>query len=365
MRLLIHSLIILFSTSLFAQPSVQNNLTVQQYVLDVFQGTGVVINSISMNGLPGDSMNQQIGTFQNNGGYIPIAQGLVMSTGSVIDVDFNGDTVMVGEQTTLNIVNGQSGDPDLELLSNDNINDQAILEFDVVPEFQYITFNYAFGSEEYPEYVNSFNDAFGFFVSGPGIIGNFSNDADNIAILPINNTVVSINTVNNGNTGCFSGGPSGPCMNCEYYIDNCPIESTALDGMTTGLSALLEVIPGETYHFKLAIGDALDSAFDSAVFLEQYSFKSVATPPVGLPENDLIRALYPNPNDGRFTLEMDDVSITEVNLLDIQGKVMWTSSTSISSQAPITIDVSSMNAGLYFLEVIHDAGRSMRQVTIH
>jgi hypothetical protein len=44
----------------------------------------------------------------------------------------------------------------------------AILEFDFVPLADTLKFRYAFGSEEYMEFANSsFNDVFGFFISGP------------------------------------------------------------------------------------------------------------------------------------------------------------------------------------------------------
>ena len=39
-------------------------------------------------------------------------------------------------------------------------NDAAVLEFDFIPTSDSISFKYVFGSEEYLEWVNSFNDAF-------------------------------------------------------------------------------------------------------------------------------------------------------------------------------------------------------------
>ena len=39
---------------------------------------------------------------------------------------------------------------------------------------------------------------------------------------------------------------------------------------TTVMTARAEVICGETYHIKICIGDASDTAYDSAVFLRRY-----------------------------------------------------------------------------------------------
>lgn len=81
------------------------------------------------------------------------------------------------------------------------------MEFDFVPATDNISFNYVFGSEEYPEYVCSqFNDVFAFFISGPGIVG-----LQNIAIVQgTANMPVAINSVNVGEAGTF--GLFGDCI---------------------------------------------------------------------------------------------------------------------------------------------------------
>ena len=59
----------------------------------------------------------------------------------------------------------------------------ATLEFDFIPYADTVRFKYVFGSEEYPDYVgSSFDDAFGFFITGPGIAGTL-----NMATLPNGN----------------------------------------------------------------------------------------------------------------------------------------------------------------------------------
>lgn len=274
----------LISLNTAGQMTVENDQTVQWYVENILLGTGVSASNITFNGQPADEVNLQCGYFVSNGSYMDIESGLVLSSGGVIGEGWDGTDVIVGEQTSIDPgPDAVGGDPDLEDISNENINDNAVLEFDFIPTGDTLSFSYIFGSEEYPEYVNSFNDAFGFFLSGPGISGPYTSPAGfpdgsaNIAVIPGTTIPVTIDNVNNGNGNCFSGGPTGPCTNCEFYIDNCDIEDVAMDGQTTVLEAFSLVQCGETYHIKLAIGDALDGAFDSAVFLQEGSFASSLT----------------------------------------------------------------------------------------
>ncbi|HIF14547.1 MAG TPA: PKD domain-containing protein [Bacteroidetes bacterium] len=150
----------------------------------------------------------------------------------------------------------------------DPTNDACILEFDVTPIGDTIKFNYVFGSDEYPEFINSFNDIFAFFISGPGV------PFQNIALVPGTTTPVSISNVNNGMSN------TGPCVNCTYYVNNgdgtTPGNNPTVqyDGFTTVLQAVIKVTPCQTYHLKMAVADVVDGIYDSGVFLEQASISS-------------------------------------------------------------------------------------------
>src|SRR5690606_34479356 len=86
----------------------------------------------------------------------------------------------------------------------------AILEFDFIPLSDTVRFRYVFGSDEYPEFVGEgYNDAFAFFISGPGFGGTY-----NMAQIPGGGGPVSIDNINNGPEN------EGPCQNCEYYNEN-------------------------------------------------------------------------------------------------------------------------------------------------
>jgi len=258
-----------------AQLVTDPNPTAQQVVQDVLLGTGVEAFNITFSG-----NSDQIGTFDCNNCGIGLNSGVLLSTGSV--------TVAQGPNNSgsATVGGGNFGvsDPDLDILSTFATNDAAVLEFDFIPIGDSVAFQYVFGSEEYNEYVcGSVNDAFGFFLSGPGINGPFSNNAINLALVPGTNIPVTINTVNLGVSG-GNGTPSNCAQvspnwnqNAEFYVNNenngSPI-TVQFDGFTVILTASAQVVCGETYHIKIAIADAGDTAFDSGVFLKESSFTS-------------------------------------------------------------------------------------------
>jgi uncharacterized protein (TIGR02145 family) len=152
--------------------------------------------------------------------------------------------------------------------------DASVLEFDVIPYFDTISFRYVFGSEEYNEYVcATVSDQVAIFISGPGISGGFSGNSANIALVPGTSIPVAINTVNNGSIG-----NNGNAFNCPdtvyylgnsaYFVDNTNGMAIQYDGLTVPMTASTTVIPLETYHIRIAIADGGDSAFDSGIFLE-------------------------------------------------------------------------------------------------
>ncbi|MCB9285012.1 MAG: choice-of-anchor L domain-containing protein [Lewinellaceae bacterium] len=216
------------------------------------------------------------GSFSSGMSSIGLNSGVILASGNVATATGPNNATGAGGSV------GGGGDLDLSQAANGApIFDASILEFDFTPTQSQITFRYVFASEEYCDYVNStFNDVFGFFLSGPGISGPFSNNAVNIAVLPNSNIAVAINNVNhNTNSAYYVGNiPAGSPQFSDPDCAGHPIagppstDDCQYDGFTVVLTAVANVIPCETYHIKLAIGDAGDAVFDSAVFLEANSF---------------------------------------------------------------------------------------------
>lgn len=255
-----------WSSAVHAQLVVDNNVNAVDGVQNVLLGGGVTASNITFSGV-----NEQIGSFNCATCNLNLASGLVMGSGNVSGA--------IGPNTSGSTNNTPSSgfgatDPDLAELSGFSLNDAAVLQFDFIPTGDSLAFNFVFGSDEYPEFANgSFNDAFGFFLSGPGISGPYLNNAANIALIPNTTIPVTINNLNNGTSN------AGPCEYCQYYVNNLnsfssPATAIQCDGFTTVLTAYAQVVCGETYHIKLAIADAGDTSYDSFVFLQAGSFQS-------------------------------------------------------------------------------------------
>lgn len=219
------------------------------------QGIGLTISNMTVTGAP-----NSFGFFSGTSN-LPFGSGIIMSSGSINNIDFPASTLLSSNNAIPGSVLGNA-------LSGGTTFDECRIEFDCVPSYSNLLFDFAFASEEYNEYVgSSFNDVFGIFVSGPNPAGgNYTNY--NCAIIPGTTTpAVSVNSINNG-LG------AGPCVNCSYYIDNTNGTTVAYDGFTAGLQGLLPVIIGQTYHFTIIIDDVADGIYDSSVMFQANSFNS-------------------------------------------------------------------------------------------
>lgn len=249
---------LLSSIYLFSQTNIttQTGLTIQNLVEDTLINGCIQVSNVTVNG------TGAYGYFKKNNSSFPFQSGIIIASGAIANAQGPNSSQSLGS----NLSGGS--DPDLAAIASGyTIKDATVVQFDFIPATDTVMFNYIFGSEEFPEYANSsFNDVFGFFLSGPGINGPYSNNSINIAILP-NSQPVTIDNVHNYN----------------YYIATPTTSSTSpgsyggavqYDGNTIVLTAFAIVQACETYHIKLAVGDAGDSAYDSGVFFEAGSFVS-------------------------------------------------------------------------------------------
>lgn len=204
--------------------------------------------------------NRFWGYFHKGTTNFPFTDGIVLTTGYASEAG-NSYVAAVGQSV------GTGSDADLVAATGANVSltDAVALEFDFVPNSNQVKFNYIFASDEYTSNYPclGYSDAFALLLKKVG-----DPTYTNLAVLPgTAGPVSATNIVPAGNgftcgpiNAAYFGGLANPHLLINYF------------GRTTPLTAVAEVIPGQTYHFKMVLADAKDSTHDSAVFLEGGSF---------------------------------------------------------------------------------------------
>lgn len=277
--------------------------------------------------------NRGLAYFTKGTSTFDIEKGLLLSTGQTwrhegpndFDQSFNRGVTNNGVSLATN--SSPSFDPDLTTIAGQITRCGALLEFDFSPAIGKASFDYVFGSEEYPEYVHSsYNDVFGFFVSGPydapggsatvalpavNAKGRATYNGDtlntynrfNIAQLP-NGLPVGVDWTNwgwrprvndntvwdtpystnitapwdtigtaaavaaNGTWGNLHATDSPLAFNPEYHrINKMGSPMMELDGITVKLTAVMDsLIPGKWYRLKIGIAQ-VDVQHGDGVFI--------------------------------------------------------------------------------------------------
>lgn len=177
-----------------------------------------------------------VGTFTNSPNQFPLPSGIVLSTGNV--QDYSGSTNTSGNKTSNLNTDGYAP---LTELAGVPTNDAARFGFDFQSTSNKVSFDFVFGSEEYPEYVgSSFNDAFGIYITDQ----------------------------ENGNTIQVAKDNSGQpiTINSSFMQDGSDGE---LDGTTGKLHVDVNLTAGKNYSIEFAIADGSDSSYDSTAFISQ------------------------------------------------------------------------------------------------
>lgn len=220
-----------------AYDGVDPNLLAQAMV-----GAGVEIQNVMYVGSAAAS-----GYF-SSGDVIGIPSGIVLTNGAAANV--NGTT---NTSTLKGTDNGLPGNALLDVLAGDVTVDATTLSF----EFRLsggqpgsAHFQYVFGSEEYPEFVNDFNDVFAFYLDGV-----------NVAL--IGGVPVSINNVNIAvNSSSFVNNNTDPVYTIGggYAFE--------YDGFTTVMTADMLGLSSGWHNLTITIADAGDGVYDSGVFIQ-------------------------------------------------------------------------------------------------
>ncbi|MDD5393101.1 MAG: choice-of-anchor L domain-containing protein [Thiothrix sp.] len=298
----------------------------------VLDGPGLSVSNFQVT----KGINQQYGIMTGGKATLGFETGVFLNTGNIGSLQGPNNSGSYYYRTGV-----VYADPDLKKISTYAKYDPIILEFDIVPLGDRANFVFTFGSEEYPEFVCSqFNDAFGLFISGPGLVGT-----QNAAFLPASTTPIAVNNINGGVKGSSADGTACQLGNTAYFVDNgngggSPISQ--LDGFTKTLTASMGgLLPGNTYHVKLALADAADAGYDSGAAFKWLT--STKSEPVDLSLSASASTSSPSQNsEVELTWTINNASSIATSMaqlgLEWPAGMTWVSDDSGGAYNPVTAE---------------------------
>ncbi len=204
-----------------------------------------------------------IGYFSNTNTSFPFSQGILLTTGDVLQSPgFTTSPLSAGNTSW-------TGDADIaQIMANAglpmNSTNATVLEFDFSTVKNSLSLDFMFMSEEYATYQCNSRDAIAVLLTNTQ-----TNVTQNLAVIPSTNTPISVATIKNNiyNSLCSSQNQSyfGTLNGCAGPV--CP--PTNYNGQTVVFNVSATIIPNVTYHIKFVISDSYDADFDSALFLHQ------------------------------------------------------------------------------------------------
>jgi gliding motility-associated-like protein len=258
-----HLLLVLIYGTISAQYiSTDETYTPTQLIENVLMNTGCAsVSNVSVSGGNFAGGEKSWGYFNANGSVFPFSQGIILSTGKIMDARGPNDFISDDGNGM-----GWAGDLDLNIALglNSSLN-ATVLEFDFIPLGNQISFDYIFSSEEYHGNATcTYSDGFAFLLKE---VGNPT--YQNLALIPNTSIPVKVTSVHPDIPGAC------PAQNEQYFDAFNPTEHpTNFNGQTKVLTARSVVIPGHQYHIKLVIADEGNYRYDSAIFLKGGSFST-------------------------------------------------------------------------------------------
>ncbi len=229
-----------------------------QNMAQALVGTGVTITNATYTGANAAS-GYFTGGASLGAGFFD--SGIVLTTGAASNVNGSANT-----SPKIEADNGQAGDPALTALAGQDTYDAAILEFDFVSSGTGAYFNYFFGSDEYNEYVDQYNDVFGFFFEG-----------NNVALIPGTSTPVSIDNVNNGDhSAYYNDNTDGPTPTSKFGTTHHKADYRCFtahgidyDNDTVEDKYLIDVAHNAHYKGPQPLTDILEGSYEAIKIIEK------------------------------------------------------------------------------------------------
>lgn len=214
-------------------------------------------------------------------GVVPSDTGVILSTGEAQAFTNTSSTNPNQATNRTTDSSGPNNDPDFNALTGRATYDASYLTVSFIPDpgITYITMEFVFSSDEYPEYAGSiYNDMVGVWANGTAVP------------LAAGNGQSSVGNINqSGGINLFRSN-----VNDAY--------NTEMDGFTVSMSFIIPVIPGQVNTVKIGVADVSDNLYDSNLLIAADSVQGTI---VANTDEVLVR-----PGDSRVV----DVMANDLNL---------------------------------------------------
>ncbi len=220
-------------------------------------------------------------------GVTPSDSGVILTTGRTSSfTNSSGDPNRSSQTTTSS--SGQNNNSDFNSAAGTRTYDASYLDVDFIPDGDYVTMQFVFASEEYPEYVNSIYQ--------------------DIVAVWINGSLVELEV----GDGDADPGNVNSSTNENLFISNANDDyNTEADGFTVTMTLTIPVNADTVNSIRIGIADVGDSSYDSWLLIAADSVQSSL---VALEDSATV---YPN---GTVTLDVTandqasgTLTITEIN----------------------------------------------------
>ncbi|MFI5163981.1 MAG: T9SS type A sorting domain-containing protein [Bacteroidia bacterium] len=151
-----------------------------------------------------------------------------------------------------------------------------------------------------------------------------------------------------GNPGFTGGFYSGGTYGCGLGLS---FNKFSSDSEYIGVSILVST--GTLYGWIKVKAVTSDS-----LIVEEYACNLVATG-IESYQNKFSVEVYPNPTSGKFTIKSDALQITNVEIYNVLGEKIYSSTQQISNSV---IDISFQPSGVYFLKLETDKGIAVKKI---
>ena len=247
--------------------------TVEQLVTDVlFNGDCTQISNVTFStgtNYPdpsnplGDNPNG-IAYFNQNGSDFPFGEGVVMTTGNVMNVPGpnyrsleGGSSTWLGDTDIDAVMEGFLGAPPLWPSTN-----ASVIEFDFVPTSSTLSLDFLFASKEYGDLIQCYTwDTFAVLLT------DNAGNTQNIAVIPGTSIPISVFNISGD-----AYPEHCPGYNLEWFdkynvFGQQDFSPTSFAGQTKVMTATANLVPNQQYHLKIAIAES-DNNLDSGVFIK-------------------------------------------------------------------------------------------------